>query len=94
MEVDKELILKVATNARINLKEEEIKEFIQQFKEIIGSFSKLNEVNTDNVKPSFHPIDIKNVLREDVVENCLSQEEALANTKNKKDGYFKGPKVI
>ncbi len=94
MKVDKELILKVATNARINLKEEEIKEFISQFKEILDSFSKLNEVNTNNVKPSFHPIDIKNVLREDVVKGCLSQEEALSNAKNKKDGYFKGPKVI
>ena len=94
MKVDKDLILKVANNARLSLKEEEIKEFILQFKEILDSFAKLDEINTENIKPSFHPIEIKNVLREDIKENCLTQEEALSNTKHKKDGYFKGPKII
>ncbi|MBI2673021.1 Asp-tRNA(Asn)/Glu-tRNA(Gln) amidotransferase subunit GatC [Candidatus Woesearchaeota archaeon] len=94
MKVDRELILKVANNSRISLNEEEIEEFISQFKDILDSFAKLDKVNTENVRPSFHPIDIKNILREDNIENCLTQEEALSTAKHKKDGYFKGPKVI
>jgi Asp-tRNA(Asn)/Glu-tRNA(Gln) amidotransferase C subunit len=34
------------------------------------------------------------MLREDKVEKSLSQEVALANTKLKKDGYFKGPRAV
>ncbi len=94
MKVDRELILKVANNSRISLNEEEIEEFISQFKEILDSFAKLDKVNTDKVRPSFHPIDVKNILREDNIENCLTREEALSTTKHKKDGYFKGPKII
>ena len=39
-------------------------------------------------------LSLENVLREDKVEPSLSQEEALANAPDKKDGYFKVPKVI
>ena len=63
-------------------------------KEALEYFSKLDEVNTDQVNPSFQPVEIKDVLREDEEEKCLSQEEALSLTEHKKDGYFKGPKVV
>jgi len=94
MKVDKELILNVAKNARLKLSEKEIDEFLPELKEILESFSKLDKVKTDKLEPAFHPINIKNVYREDKVEKSLSQEEALSNSKNKKDGYFKGPKAI
>ena len=94
MEINKELILKVAKNARINLTENETEEFVPQFKEILNAFSELDKVKTDNVKPSFHPIDIKNAFREDSPKECVPIEELLNNTKNKKDHYFLGPKVL
>ncbi|MBI4447687.1 Asp-tRNA(Asn)/Glu-tRNA(Gln) amidotransferase subunit GatC [Candidatus Woesearchaeota archaeon] len=94
MKIGKELVEKVAKNARIKLSEEEIKRFIPEFKEILETFSKLNEVNTDLIKPSFQPVQIKNVTRKDVAKKCLTQEEALGSTQHKKDGYFKGPKVM
>ena len=94
MEVNKELILRVAKNAKLNLTEEEIKEFIPQFKEILNSFSELDKVNTKNTKPSFHPIEIKNALREDIPKECVPKEEILKNAKHKKDPYFLGPKAL
>ena len=94
MKIDKELIKRVASNARLNLTENEIKEFIPQFKDILNVFSKIAEVDTKNVKESFHPLEIKNKVREDKIEKSLTQEEALRNTIHKKDGYFKGPKAI
>ncbi len=94
MEVNKELILKVAKNARLSLTEDEIKEFIPQFKEILVAFSELNKVNTDNMKPSFQPTEVKNVLREDIEKESIPQDEILKNTHQKKDGYFLGPKAI
>jgi aspartyl-tRNA(Asn)/glutamyl-tRNA(Gln) amidotransferase subunit C len=94
MEIDKQLLLHVAEVARINLTESEIKEFLPQLKEIIKAFSEIQEVNTEGIGPSFHPIELKNSLREDIPKLSLTNEEALSNTKHKKDGYFKGPRIL
>lgn len=92
--IDKKLLLKVAQNARLNLSEAEIKEFLPQLKEIIKSFNKLDSLGVFSEKPSFQPIPLKNVFREDKKKKCLSQKEALSNTQHKKDGYFLGPKAV
>ncbi len=94
MKINKELILQVAKNARLNLTEKEIKEFEKDFKNILDTFSDISKVDTKNVKESFHPIEIKNHLREDKVEESLSQENALKNSKHRTDIYFKGPKAL
>ncbi len=94
MEVNKELIEKIAKNARLKLAETEIKEFLPQLKEVLKYFAVIEKAPTKNLQPSFHPIEIKNVTREDIPKKCLTQQEALQNTKHKQDGYFKGPKTI
>lgn len=94
MEVNKELILKVAKNARLRLTENEVKEFLPQFKEILNAFSELDKVNTNNTKPSFQPINIRNAIREDSPKECVKTDEILKNTKHKKDSYFLGPKAL
>ena len=94
MEVNEELLEKVAKVARLELKKEEKIEFIPQVKEILESFEILKDINTDNVKPSFQPVSIKNRLREDIPKKPLSVEDALKNTKLKQDTYFKGPKAV
>ncbi len=94
VKIDKELLLKVAENARLELSQREIKEFLPQLREILESFSKLDVLDVSQEKPSFQPLPLKNVFRDDKVEKCLSQKEALSNTKHKKDGYFLGPKVV
>jgi len=92
--IGKEFLLKVAENARLNLSNSEIKKFLPQLEEILKAFSKLDEIKNLKEEPSFQPLPLKNIFREDKTEKCLSQETALKNTKHKKDGYFKGPKVV
>lgn len=94
MKVDKALIEHIAGLARLKLTEGEIKRFLPQLKEILEHFSKMDEVDTSKVKPSFQPVELKNIMREDKVKECLSQDKALANAKEKKDGYFKGPMAV
>jgi len=94
MKVDENLVKKVAEIARLELTQEEIKAFVPELQEVLESFSVLKELDTKNTKPSFQPVEIKNVLREDEKAECLSQEEALSLAQHKKDGYFMGPKVI
>jgi aspartyl-tRNA(Asn)/glutamyl-tRNA(Gln) amidotransferase subunit C len=94
MEVNQELIKKVATVARLKLTGNEINRFVPQLKEILEYFSELSKVDTTNVKPSFHPIEIKNKLREDVAKEPITQKDALKNSKYNQEGYFKGPKAV
>ena len=94
MDIDRRLLEKVAEVARLKLTEQEIQRFLPQLKESLNAFSEIASINTDNVKPSFHPIPLHNAMREDVPGECLSQEEALSLTQHKKDGYFKGPRAV
>jgi len=92
--IDKQTVEHVAKLARVNLTEEEIRKFSKEFSDILDLFSSLKDVDTKGVEPSFHPIKLKNVLREDKPEKCLTQEEALKNAEQKDDGFFKGPRSV
>ena len=94
MKVDKFLIEHIAELARLKLNEKEVRRFLPQLKEILEYFSKLDRVDTSKTKPSFQPVELKNMMREDKIKECLGQEKALANAKEKKDGYFKGPMAV
>lgn len=94
MEVNEELIKKIAGLSKLNLNQEEISKFTKDFKDILEAFKVLDEVDVKGVKSSYRPIEQKNVLREDKVENCLEQKEALKFTKNKEKGFFVGPGTI
>lgn len=92
--VDEKLIEHIAEVARLKLSEQEKKQFVKELKEILGSFSKLDEVDTKGIDISLQPVELKNMLREDKEEKCLNQKEALSLAENKKDGYFKGPRAV
>ncbi len=94
--IDKDLIKKVAQNARLKLTDEELERFVPQIKEvIIESFNKLDEIDAKE-DPSFQPIKMDNAVRPDVFEKSLLLEDVLknANPKLRENGYFKGPKVL
>ncbi len=94
MEIDRKLLEHVAEIARLKLTEKELEKFLPQLKEALEFFSKLNEISTENVKPSFQPVELKNAMREDLERECLSQEDALSLAEHKKEGYFKGPRAV
>lgn len=94
MKLDRKLIEHVAKVARLELSEDEIKALMPELTEVLEVFSRLSEADTAATEPSFQPVELKNMLRDDKTAECLSQEEALANSPNKKDGYFKGPRAV
>ncbi|MFQ5770156.1 MAG: Asp-tRNA(Asn)/Glu-tRNA(Gln) amidotransferase subunit GatC [bacterium] len=85
---------KVATLAKLHFSSEEKQQLARQLDQIVMYIEKLNELDTENVEPTSHVIDLKNVFREDKSEDWLTQEEALQNAPVKKKGYFSVPKVI
>ena len=93
MKVDRELIEAVAKVSRLKLSDSEIDEFLPQLKEILKTFSEIAEVDTDDVNPSYHPVDIEPHLREDIAGQRDDREDILKLGLHK-EGYFKGPKII
>ncbi|MFB6181040.1 MAG: Asp-tRNA(Asn)/Glu-tRNA(Gln) amidotransferase subunit GatC [Candidatus Nanohalobium sp.] len=89
--VDAEEVKKVAGNARIKLEDEEIQQFTEEFEDILEMFETLDEINTEDVEPAFHPVETESRSREDEKEETLDREQVFQNTENKEDGYFKGP---
>lgn len=84
----------IAKLAKLEFTDEEKSKFTDQFNEILAFMEKLNELDTSNVEPLSHVIDLQNVFREDSVKPSLSTEEALKNAPSKTEQFFKVPKVI
>ncbi|WNS43009.1 Asp-tRNA(Asn)/Glu-tRNA(Gln) amidotransferase subunit GatC [Paenibacillus sp. MMS20-IR301] len=84
----------VAKLARLQLSPEEEGTFTEQMNAILQYAEKLNELDTENVQPTTHVLQVSNVMRDDVVKESLSQEEALLNAPEEEDGHFKVPAVL
>jgi len=91
---DKKILERVAEVARLELTDKEAAAYARDLRDILKAFRGIDKVPTKNVKPTFQPVDVKDVMRPDTVEPSLSQKEALANAKQKEEGHFKGPKVV
>lgn len=92
--LDKELVGEIARIARLEVTEEEKEKLLGEMKEILDTFEVLKHCDTENTETSIHPVKLRNHLREDKANDCLSQEQALSQTELKKDGYFMGPKAL
>jgi aspartyl-tRNA(Asn)/glutamyl-tRNA(Gln) amidotransferase subunit C len=84
----------VANLARLELSEQEKNEFTEQLNAILKYAEKLNELDTDNVEPTSHPVPLSNVMREDVTKPSLPIEKVLLNAPDEEDGQIKVPAVL
>ena len=88
-----ETVRHVAKLARLELAEREVKRFQKELDDILVAFRDLDKAKP-RCQASFQPLPIKDITREDQAEESLSQETALANTKHKEKGFFKGPRAV
>jgi aspartyl-tRNA(Asn)/glutamyl-tRNA(Gln) amidotransferase subunit C len=86
--VDPDDVRHVAGLARVDLADDEVDEFTEQFADILDYFEALDEVPEVDSEP-----ELVNVMRPDEVHEGLSQKEALRNAPETEDGFFKGPSV-
>lgn len=92
MRIDEELLQRVASNARLKLSAQERKKFLKELEEVLEAFRKIDEVNVKEVEPAFHPVELKNVFREDRPKKWCW--DPLATTTHKQERWFKGPKIV
>lgn len=84
----------VAHLARLAISEKEAEKLTQELDAIITFAEQLNELDTENVEPTSHVLDMKNVMREDVAGKGLPREEVLKNAPNHQNGQIKVPSII
>ena len=94
MEVNDEMIDKLAHLARLKFNEEEKQDIKTDLQRMITFVEKLNELDLDKVEPLLHMSQEINVLREDEVKGSISRNDALRNAPVHDDAFFKVPKVI
>lgn len=96
MAITKKDVEGVARLARLSLTEEEKDKYAAQLAAILGYIEKLNQLNTDHVPPTEHPIAMTNVWREDVNRRVgdATPEDLLAIAPEREGPYFKVKKVI
>lgn len=88
MKLTSDQVKHVAKLANLPLTEEEIEKYSEQLSKILDYIELLNKVDTKDIKPTFNTTGRTNITHPDNPSISLTQEAALSNAKNKKNGYF------
>ena len=92
--MNKETIIKISDLAKIDIKDDQIDDILTSLEKILNLVDEMNSVNTENVTPMSHPLNLKQELREDIVETSNERELFQKNNKHTDNGYYIVPKII
>ena len=94
MKITREEVQRVALLARLQLSLEEENLLTEQLDKILQYMEKLNRLDTANVEPLAHAVDVVNAFREDRAGNAPQPDQLLANAPAQEKSFFKVPKII
>ena len=84
----------VARLARLALTEDELERYTVQLGAVLEHAADVEALDTSGVPPTAHPLDLVNVLRDDVVRPSLDRDEVLAMAPEAEDGRFRVPRIL
>ena len=95
MLIDEKITLKIASLAKLELTDQEIREYSKDLTKILKWMEELKEVDVSNVEPVTSVTKNELYEREDIAyKNTVEQEKILLNAPEKVGEYFTVPKVI
>lgn len=92
--LSKEDVLKIAALSKLEFSENEIEKFRVDLNKIFDHMEELNSVDTSEIEPLFNVLDLKDVLRKDVVKDSGIKKEILENAPNSDEEFIIVPKVV
>lgn len=92
--LDEVTVRRVAHRARLRLSDEQVALFTKQLASVHSYIEQLDELDTTDVPPMAHALELTNVLRQDVTHPTWSAQTVLGNAPRRRDGYFQVPKVL
>lgn len=87
-------VLKVARLARLRLSDAEVDEYTEKLGSVLAYIDSLNEVDTEDVEPMVHAVELSNVFRIDEITPSLSREAALSNAPKTDGQFFLVPQIL
>jgi len=87
-------VAKVGSLARLALTEDDLERMTGELSKIIDFVSQLGELDTSAVEPLAHPLDTRNVFRDDEPAPSLTTEQALASAPRHDGSCFLVPAVL
>ncbi len=90
--ISKKDIEHIAWLARIEISKKELGLFSRQLNDILAYFARIDEVDTEDISPSYHVLDLVNVLRKDDVKPS-SPEEVFKIVPQTKEKFVKAPRM-
>ena len=94
MEVTREDVLRCARLTNLRLVEAEIEPMRQAMEQMLSHAESLDTLPLEGVEPTTQGLPLLLPRREDVVVDCFTQAQALANAPESNKGYFVVPKVL
>lgn len=87
-------IEKIAELARLNLKPEEKEKLSKELEAVLGYVKNLEALDTKNVEPTSHVLNLENVFREDEIKPSEVRDPILKQAPAAEGNFFKVPKVV
>ena len=94
MKITLEEVRRVALLARLQLTAEEENSLTGQLDKILQYVEQLNQLDTSQIEPFTHAVQIVNAFRNDEITNDPRPADLLANAPQKDQAFFKVPKII
>ncbi len=94
MKVTRNDIDTVASLSRLNIRDDEVADVMEQLDKFLNYVDNLNGIDTTDIEPTTYALQMQNVFRTDTIKPSLPREDALSNAPLKEDGYFKVPRVL
>ena len=93
-QISRDEVAHLARLARLALTDDELDSFAGQLDAILAHVSQIQAVDVTGVDPPATRSRTSTSFRPDVVEPCLTQEEALAEAPKAVDGRFAVPRIL
>jgi aspartyl-tRNA(Asn)/glutamyl-tRNA(Gln) amidotransferase subunit C len=87
-------VVKTSLLARLRLSDSELDLLTTQLGQVVDFFRQLDEVDTSQIQPLAHALDIHNVFAEDELQDSLPRDSALANAPKHDDECYRVPAVL
>ena len=94
MSVKKSEIAYISSLSKLKMEDAEMENYTRQISEILEMIQQLEKVDTHDIEPMAHPLNMKQRLRLDVVTEENRRELYQKNAVVFEEGFYKVPKVI
>ena len=94
MALDKAIVARIATLARIKVPESDLEPLAGELSNILAWIEQLNEVDVTGVEPMTSVAHLKAPMRADVVTDGGDRDAILKNAPQEARGFFAVPKVV